>query len=392
MGTTEPLELSVLLETPERRENKDPLGPLASRVSLVLLAPSVRLARLETEVSQETREPQDLVVQRGSVVTPDLPALLELRDPSVPVDLLVLLAPMVARESLALSELPVPSDTRARVECPVSAVQPVPPEARARRVRLDTEAWRATWGEMAPVVPPDLVAPLDLVVPTVTRVSLAPSVLPALLVHAVPLGSAVSLAQLDLLASPGPLVLRDRLEPEESEDQLEGRETSALPDLLDPPDSLDPLALLDPLDPLVLVVTRVLPVSLVSLVLLAELVPPVLLVLLAPLARLAPPVRTVHGDFAVTPVPLGRRENRAWLAPPAWLETRDPPERADPLVLLEPPDPKASSVPRDSTACLAPEETEVCPEVPELPERLVDSDPLVPLALAAPLVTSACLA
>jgi len=83
-------------------------------------------------------------------------------------------------------------------------------------------------------------------------------------------------------------------------------------------------------------------------------------VLLGPLALLAPLVRTVPGDSVVTPAPPDLRESRATSDPPAWLETKDPPERADPPVLLVPPDLKDNSEVRDSLDCLALEATAVC--------------------------------
>jgi len=260
MATTEPLAQLVQSVLLERRERQAPLEPPASRVYLVLPDLMVRVESLETEVSLETRDCQDLLGSRESVVTQDLPARLDLRDLSVLVALPVPLAPMVARGSLALADLLVTLDTRELEECPVSAVLAARLEPRERRVRVDTEAWRVTLEEMAPVVPPDPADPPDLPVPTVTRVRRVRSVLLALLVFVVPLESVVSRALLDLLVSPDPLVLRDRLEPEERRDLLEGKETSVPLALPDPPDSLDPRVMLDLLAPLVLVVIAVLPV------------------------------------------------------------------------------------------------------------------------------------
>ncbi|WP_219306765.1 hypothetical protein, partial [Neisseria meningitidis] len=52
-----------------RRESRDLLDLLASRVCLVPLDLLVSLASLETEVSQENRDLLDLLVLRESVVT-----------------------------------------------------------------------------------------------------------------------------------------------------------------------------------------------------------------------------------------------------------------------------------------------------------------------------------
>ncbi|CAB1320528.1 unnamed protein product [Coregonus sp. 'balchen'] len=205
MATMEPPARLELLVTLVRRESRDPLVLLVSRVCPAPLDLLVRLAKLATKVCPETRDSLDPLVSRESVETPVLLALLDLREPSVLVDLLELQAPMVARESLVLSVLLVAPDTKDPVACPVSAVPVVLLDPRVRRVRVDTEDLRVTWEEMAPVVPPDQVDPLDLPVLMVKRVNLAPSALPDLLVFVDPMESVERVDLPDLPASPDPL-------------------------------------------------------------------------------------------------------------------------------------------------------------------------------------------
>jgi len=238
-----------------RRESKDPLELLVSRVCPVPPDLWVRLASLETEESQESRDLLDLLESRESVVTLVLPEPLVLRAPWDPADLLEPPALMVARESQVLPVLLVPLDTKAQVACPVSVVPLEPPDPRERRERLDTEDWRVTLEEMVLVVHPDQVDPPDHLVPMATRVRV---VLSDLLAQLDLVGLLVSVEKLDQLVlpdSPDPLVLTARQEPEESVAPLEEREMLEPLDPLAPPGSLDPLAQPEPLDPLVLAVT-----------------------------------------------------------------------------------------------------------------------------------------
>lgn len=62
MVTTVLLDLPDLLVAQVRKENKDPLVLLVSRVSLAPLDLLVRLANLEREVSLEIKVHQDLLV------------------------------------------------------------------------------------------------------------------------------------------------------------------------------------------------------------------------------------------------------------------------------------------------------------------------------------------
>lgn len=247
-----PLDPLVVLAT---RESRDPLELLDSRDCLAPLEVLVRLERPETEVSQEIRDFPDPLVLRESAVTPVLLDLPVPRDPSEPVDPLDSLVPMVARESLVLLELPVLLDTRAQAACPVSAELLEAPAERGRRERVDTEAPTAMLEEMELVECQDLVDPLDLLVPMVTRVRpvLSDPLAPPGLVE--PLESVERLDLLEPLDSLEPLVLMARPEEEESADLLEERETLDLPAPPDLLEALDHLVLLAPPDPLVLVVT-----------------------------------------------------------------------------------------------------------------------------------------
>lgn len=120
MATTEPQAPWDLLAVLVRRESRDQPEVLASRVCLDLLDQLVRLASLEKEVSQESREQLDQLVARESVVAQVPLELLGLRDKWDPVDQLESLELMVARESLDLPELPVLLDIKDLAACPVS--------------------------------------------------------------------------------------------------------------------------------------------------------------------------------------------------------------------------------------------------------------------------------
>lgn len=143
------LDLPALLDLPERRESKDPLDLLDSRV---FLDPKVLLVRLASLASRAVPVSPDPLAHPDQEEREVSPVSAVATDPSAQWEAVVLLALLVAmepRERLVLVVPPVVKEAPVCRECPVSVEQVVSPASREREVMLEPREVMAHSAKMA---------------------------------------------------------------------------------------------------------------------------------------------------------------------------------------------------------------------------------------------------